>query len=167
MSFRWIIFPTAWGKKDFNLLLTGSLGMGATMLLITHGGRKTQRKMQQMTCSESIVILKMYLSYISIFHLACNVLLRPLANEFYFHCDATSEQNWTKSWRINRYHLSYKVGYHIQKHFYATLSKVLVFEFASFFSGLRRKSLCRILTVLVSFKSDNEQTRLVTASQAV
>ena len=55
-----------------------------------------------MTCSESIVILKMYLSYISIFCFACGVLLRPLANEFYFHCDATcffkdSEQNWTKS----------------------------------------------------------------------
>ena len=40
-SFRGIIFPRAWGKKDFNLLLTGSLGMGATMLLITHEGRKT------------------------------------------------------------------------------------------------------------------------------
>ena len=45
MSFRWIIFPRARGKKDLNLLLTGSLGMGATMLLITHEGRKTLRKM--------------------------------------------------------------------------------------------------------------------------
>ena len=41
MSFRWIIFPRAWGKKDFNLLSTGSLGMGATMLLITYEGKKT------------------------------------------------------------------------------------------------------------------------------
>ena len=40
-SFRRIIFPRAWGIKDFNLLLTGSLGMGATMLLITHEGGKT------------------------------------------------------------------------------------------------------------------------------
>ena len=36
-----------------------------------------------MTRSESIVILKMYLSYISVFRFACGVLLRPLANEFY------------------------------------------------------------------------------------
>ena len=40
-SFRRIIFPRAWGIKGFNLLLTGSLGMGATMLLITREGGKT------------------------------------------------------------------------------------------------------------------------------